>query len=187
MGKILREFTRVSLVDAPFVRDPTLDFIAKEAKENAKESGVVEKKYPPMIPIVVSIYNYFAFLANFVLLETILTKLAMDQWGWESDVAIQRMGFVIMGAGGMSIFVFAAIGPLSKRFDERTLLIALGILPMILGRVIMFPIPGQPNPPLKQSVDCFEGQIIVNGTYCVDADTTTAFGAALDYAGRAVV
>ena len=33
------------------------------------------------------------------------------------------------------------------RFDERLLLVVCGIVPMILGRVVMFPIPGQPYPP----------------------------------------
>jgi len=185
-NKVLREFTRVSLVEAPIIRDPELDFVAKEKKE----SGDEEKKYPPMLPIIVSIYNYFAFLANFVLLETILTKLAMDQWGWSSEDAIARMGYVIMGAGAMSAFVFAGIGPLAKRFDERMLLIVLGIIPMILGRVVMFPIPGRPNPPLKQSVDCLDGQIIVNGTVCVYPESTTTalpYDGALDWVARAVV
>merc|ERR1719244_558687 len=116
----------------------------KEDNEKKKE----KKQLPPMLPILTLIYNFFSFLANFVLLETIMTKLAMDQWGWKADFAIQNIGFVTMGAGAMSIFMFALIGPLSKRFDERNLLIVLGIFPMILGRVIMFPIPGQPNPPM---------------------------------------
>jgi hypothetical protein len=34
---------------------------------------------------------------------------------------------------------FATIGPLSRKFDERLLFIFAGIVPMILGRVIMFP------------------------------------------------
>ena len=32
------------------------------------------------------------------------------------------------------------------RFDERYLLVLLGVVPMILGRVVMFPLPGQPLP-----------------------------------------
>lgn len=34
----------------------------------------------------------------------------------------------------------------NPRFDERLLLFLLGIIPMILGRLVMFPIPGQPLP-----------------------------------------
>lgn len=63
------------------------------------------------------IYNYFSFLCNFVLLETIMVKLAMDQWGWSASEAIQRMGYVIMAAGAISVGCFAIIGPLSKRLE----------------------------------------------------------------------
>ena len=59
------------------------------------------------------------------------------------------MGFITMGAGGLGVLVFSMIGPLSKRFDERLLLLGLGILPMILGRSIMFPFTGDHAP-----IDC---------------------------------
>ena len=61
------------------------------------------------------------------------------------------MGFVTMGAAAVGVMVFAAIGPLAKRFDERLLLLVLGILPMLLGRAVMLPIPGVDHPP----VNCF--------------------------------
>ena len=61
------------------------------------------------------------------------------------------MGFVTMGAAAMGVLVFSMIGPLAKRFDERLLLLVLGILPMLLGRAVMLPIPGVDHPP----VNCF--------------------------------
>jgi len=100
----------------------------------------------PIGPIFACLYNYFSFLCNFVLLETICVKLAMDMWGWTESEAIANMGWTMMGAGGCTLVVFCLIGPLSKRFDERLLLFLLGIIPMILGRLVMFPIPGQPLP-----------------------------------------
>ena len=46
-----------------------------------------------------------------------------------------------------SRLVFPKIGyHLNPRFDERYLLVLLGVVPMILGRVVMFPLPGQPLP-----------------------------------------
>ena len=45
-----------------------------------------------------------------------------------------------MAVGGvLSGLCFATIGPLAKIFDERVLLLFAGITPMIIGRVIMFP------------------------------------------------
>jgi len=154
--KYVRKFSTISMVDGGnlTIMDPKL-----ESDNELTETGAVESKTPPLIPILTLIYNYFSFQCNFVLLETIMTTLAMDQWGWEPQVAITNMGFIIMGSGAISIVVFGLIGPLSKRFDERWLLILCGILPMILGRVIMFPIPGRPNPPIKQNINCLGNQV----------------------------
>ena len=70
----------------------------------------------PIGPIFACLYNYFSFLCNFVLLETICVKLAMDMWGWTESEAIANMGWTMMGAGGCTLVVFCLIGPLSKRF-----------------------------------------------------------------------
>jgi len=137
------------------IMDPKLDTDMQSVSEDTADAST----RPPLLPILTLIYNYFSFLCNFVLLETIMTTLAMDQWGWKPQQAITNMGFIIMGAGAISVVVFGLIGPLSKRFDERKLLITCGILPMILGRVIMFPIPGQPNPPIKQTINCLGDQV----------------------------
>ena len=52
-----------------------------------------------------------------------------------------------MGAAGLGAVVFGLIGPLSRWFDERMLLLAFGIVPMIIGRCLMFPIGSSPHPP----------------------------------------
>ena len=70
----------------------------------------------PVGPIVACLYNYFSFLCNFVLLETICVKLAMDMWGWGAQQAISNMGWMMMGAGACTLVVFCLIGPLSKRY-----------------------------------------------------------------------
>jgi len=154
--KYMRKFSTMSMVDGGnlTIRDPKLDSDSETAETGANVNSI-----PPLLPIITLIYNYFSFLSNFVLLESIMTPLAMDQWGWEPQVAISNMGFIIMGAGAITLVVFGLIGPLSKRFDERKLLIVCGILPMILGRVIMFPIPGRPNPPIKQNINCLGNQV----------------------------
>ena len=81
----------------------------------------------PVGPIVACLYNYFSFLCNFVLLETICVKLAMDMWGWGAQQAISNMGWMMMGAGACTLVVFCLIGPLSKRYHNmlhvRTLLV----------------------------------------------------------------
>ena len=81
--------------------------------------------------IAVLLYGYFSYLCNFVLLETIMTTLAMDQFGWAPAAAIARMGYIIIGAGAMSILVFGVIGPLSKRYNAKFLSINCKLLNLI--------------------------------------------------------
>jgi len=134
--------------------DPTLDPEYNAYNDDHDETEIIrtENMMPPMLPVIVLIYCYFSFLFNFVLLETLTSTLAMDQWGWDPEAAVENMGFVTMGAAGLGAIVFSMIGPLSKRFDERLLLFVLGIIPMLIGRMIMFPIPSlAPHPP----VNCF--------------------------------
>ena len=69
----------------------------------------------------------------------IMTPLAIDQWGWTQQDAIFYLGITMAVGGVLSGLCFATIGPLSKKFDERALLLFAGIVPMIVGRVIMFP------------------------------------------------
>ena len=59
------------------------------------------------------------------------------------------MGFITMGAAAVGVMMFSLIGPLSKRVDERLLLLLVGILPMLLGRAVMLPIPGVDHPPVN--------------------------------------
>ena len=49
------------------------------------------KKMPPLIPVVILIYCNFSFLFNYVLLETLTSTLAMDQWAWKPETAVRRM------------------------------------------------------------------------------------------------
>ena len=74
--------------------------------------------------------------------------IALDQWGWEEADAVLYIGIVMVAGGVMAGFCYASIGPLSKRFDERLIMLFCGILPMVLGRFIVFP-TGSTYPPFK--------------------------------------
>ncbi len=63
----------------------------------------------------------------------------MDQWAWTEEDALLYLGIILASGGVLSGFCFGAIGPLSKRFNERTLLIFAGLVPMNIARVLMFP------------------------------------------------
>ncbi len=65
----------------------------------------------------------------------------MDQFGWSESEAILYMGILLASGGFITVFCFWAVGPASRRFGERKLMILAGIIPMIIGRAIMFPFP----------------------------------------------
>ena len=48
------------------------------------------RKIPPLIPVLILIYCNFSFLFNYVLLETLTSTLAMDQWAWKPEAAVRR-------------------------------------------------------------------------------------------------
>ena len=45
-------------------------------------------------------------------------------------------------------------GPLARRVDERVLLVVVGAVPMLLGRLVMLPLPGTDHPPLDCLSNC---------------------------------
>jgi ceroid-lipofuscinosis MFS transporter 7 len=75
--------------------------------------------------------------------------MASDHWGWNEADTILYLGIILAAGGILSCFSFSLIGPLSKRVDERTLLIVAGIFVMMIGRAIMFPFPGADKPPFR--------------------------------------
>lgn len=133
--ELLKQFSTISMVDGHHALTRSISIKPPPEK-------------PPLLPTITSTYNFFSFLFNFVLIETILTPLAMDQWGWTEEDTIMYLGITMAAGGVLSGLCFATIGPLSKKFDERLLLIVAGLGPMIVGRIILFPY-GSEYPPYK--------------------------------------
>ena len=77
--------------------------------------------------------------------------MCMDQFGWTEEETVLKFGIVIASTGVMCVFLFGSIGPLTKKIDERKILIFLGISFMLIGRLVVFPIPGFPTPPMAGS------------------------------------
>ena len=79
-------------------------------------------------------YNDYASIYN-----SLIMPIALDQWGWEEADAVLYIGIVMVAGGVMAGFCYASIGPLAKRFDERLIMFFCGIVPMVVGRFIVFP------------------------------------------------
>jgi ceroid-lipofuscinosis MFS transporter 7 len=84
--------------------------------------------------------------------------MAIDQWGWSEEDTLLYLGIILASGGVLSGFCFGSIGPLSKRFDERLLLIFGGIAPMILARLLMMPMGSDEIPFVGNYTECgYEG------------------------------
>ena len=88
----------------------------------------------------------------------IATPFAMDMWGWSREETFRYLGITVAIGGIVCAACVGSIGPLAKRFDERNLLLFMGIIPMIVARLITIPM-GNELPPI------FSNSTSINGTY----------------------
>lgn len=75
----------------------------------------------------------------------------MDQWGWSREEAVRYLGITMAAGGLIGGTCFALIGPLAKRFDERKLLVFAGLVPLVVGKIVVLPM-GREYPPIYQNV-----------------------------------
>jgi len=148
----------------------------------------------------VSAFLASALLASLLLLPNFAnhfrlgTPMCIDQFGWTEEETILNFGILVAGVGLMCIFLFASVGPLVNRIDERKIMMA-GILLMLFGRIFNFPIPGGPLPPLGNGTDIQDSNMMshyaryyrsagVTNTRnipCEDASNTVNPGCELDW------
>lgn len=115
------------------------------ARENMLNQGLKTEKEawksikPDHVASWALIFSLFAFVFNFVLLESLGTPLTMENFAWSNKEALRNMAY-IMGIGGIvSTAMFFAISPLCKRFKESNVLIYGGFVLMVLGRIAHIP------------------------------------------------
>lgn len=74
--------------------------------------------------------------------------MCIDMYAWSNEKAITIVGIGISLAGALAVVMFAITSVLTKRFDERKVLIFLGMIPMTLGMLLHFPV-GSTYPEMK--------------------------------------
>ncbi len=114
------------------------------ARFNALESA---GGLPPPDYLVVysSVFCFFCYYFNFVIIETLGTPMTMDEFAWTEADAVLYLGIAMTCGGALSLAMFIAIGRLAKIYDERKLIIVCGIIPMMIGRALMMPWPSGPD------------------------------------------
>lgn len=80
----------------------------------------------------------------------------MDQWAWSKGQAIQNMGITMVIGGIVGGACFASVGPITRRVEERKLLLIFGLLPLVFGKIVMIPM-GTEFPQMLANVSKEEG------------------------------
>ncbi|CAK1585791.1 unnamed protein product [Parnassius mnemosyne] len=118
---------------------------AVRARGDQSEKEVLKALKPDFISSWMLVGAFFVLVFNFVLLETLATTLSMEQFGWGKAQALQYMGALMSAGAVVACLVFAAIPSLTRRFEERALLVWGGFLPTAAASLLC--IPWGPGPP----------------------------------------
>ncbi|XP_052795979.1 major facilitator superfamily domain-containing protein 8-like [Mya arenaria] len=109
------------------------------ASINTYENDEEEEVRPlDLLAVISSITIFFSVLFVFAVFETIATPLSMHMFAWTKAQATLYIGVILGCAGFVSIGVFVVIKILSKRFNERYLLLG-GFVLCFLGFVVYLP------------------------------------------------
>ena len=91
----------------------------------------------------------------------IQTPLAMDQWAWTRQQAVRYLGINMACGALVGVTCFGCIGPLAKKFDDRKLLIFIGLIPLIIGKIVLIPMgSGKPLYIDPQGISWFDSLIV---------------------------
>ncbi|XP_051891806.1 major facilitator superfamily domain-containing protein 8 isoform X2 [Pristis pectinata] len=91
-----------------------------------------------LVAVVTCNVLFFVTLFAFAIFETIATPLTMDMYAWTGKQAVLYNGLLLVGVGVESIVVFMTTKILSKRFEDRLLLLG-GFVIILVGFFILLP------------------------------------------------
>ncbi|CAB3246744.1 unnamed protein product [Arctia plantaginis] len=115
------------------------------AQGTDSEKEALKALKPDKVSSWTLVLAFFVLVFNFVLLETLATSLTMDQFAWSKRQALEYMGALMSVGAVVACITFATIGPLTKIFEERALLLWGGFL--LTGMASILCIPWGPGPP----------------------------------------
>jgi len=158
-------------------------YVAKiEAQRLRTEDDTqAELDRPDLLAVFSCTLSFFMFLFNFILLETIGTPLCMEQLGWSEQKSITNLGILMSAGAVISMIAYGTIPILTRKIDERKVFMFFGLIPMIIGRVVMIPMGTDlPKPKHSGSENASSGRVgsafmtmlfmTKNAASCEDAD-----------------
>lgn len=87
------------------------------------EKETLEALKPDLVSSWTLVGAFSVLVFNFVLLETLATSLTIDQFAWNKRRALEYMGALMSVGAVIACVTFALIGPLTKLFEERSVLL----------------------------------------------------------------
>lgn len=111
-------------------------YLQRERNEEERERKLPKADYPAVVCVLGA---FFVILLVFVLLETIAVPMVIDMYAWTSDFAVTIVGVGMSIVAFITLFMFALGSILAKKYDERKVMIFLGLVPTMLSMLIHFP------------------------------------------------
>jgi len=112
----------------------------KERKVMNKDAGgEVKLPKPDYIGISGILFAFFIDLFIYVLLETLAEPFVTDQYAVDDDYAMVAVGVALIAGGLLSLAMYAVTTRLAKKFDERKLIIFMGMVPTVIGTFLYLP------------------------------------------------
>jgi len=128
----------VLLLPCIFVEHNISALEANRLRSNNNNNKKLDR--PNAAAIFTCMLGFVVYQFNFVVLEVIGTPICMHQLGWPEKESIEKLGILLSIGAVASAGSYASIGPITKFIDERKVIILAGIVPMMIGRIVSFPI-----------------------------------------------
>ncbi|XP_018015382.1 major facilitator superfamily domain-containing protein 8 isoform X1 [Hyalella azteca] len=90
------------------------------------------------------LFAFFFVLFIYVLLEALAEPFVTDMYAVTDDYAMVAVGIALAGAGLVCVGGFIGTTRLAKIYDERKLLIFLGLIPEVIGTCLYIPMGNTP-------------------------------------------
>uniref|UniRef100_A0A182JXE3 Major facilitator superfamily (MFS) profile domain-containing protein n=1 Tax=Anopheles christyi TaxID=43041 RepID=A0A182JXE3_9DIPT len=103
-----------------------------------------------MFSIWTVVIGYSVLMFFSVSVQTALSPISLDQFGWSHEESLYYLGILITGGTLCSCAVFLLLPQLCKRFQEHNVFLFFALVPLFISQVIMIPI-GSKSIPISET------------------------------------
>ncbi|KAB7501034.1 hypothetical protein Anas_00498 [Armadillidium nasatum] len=125
----------------------------KSAQTSSTSETSSSSSKPDLYSIAGLLTSYFFSMMIFVFMETLAVPLLTDQYAWGNDKAIIVVGVLTVCTGFVAIGMVFILKKFLYKYDDRKIVLFLGLVPILLGTFFYMPI--YTNIPIPRS-NCTE-------------------------------